>query len=255
MHAAPVLHSQVLATLELGPKSNLVVYEMMPTRRRKAIPVHIGPQQHEEPVALAFSADGKLLATLLPEPTAPSGPVAASSLLNVNAESLIHNGSEVHSTLSYSITVYLWRTGKTLASISLGTATMPSISPQASFPAMPSSIEYKTPLETEVCVLPVSGSVRTTVNNIAPALVHRRVGLRLWMSSRRRDDPAAVFLSIRRLLTTSWSVLIKHRGKRHRHRHDRTCSNPTQCSSCSLNLQWSAAPFSLFFTILRKRLG
>lgn len=129
-----VSFSQVLATLEVGPKSNLVVYEMMPTRRRKAIPVHIGPQQHEEPVALAFSADGKLLATLLPEPTAPSGPVAASSLLNLNADSLGHNGgTSAPSSLSYSITVYLWRTGKTLASISLGAATMPSISPQASF--------------------------------------------------------------------------------------------------------------------------
>lgn len=120
----------MLATLEVGPKSNLVIYEMMPTRRRKAIPVHVGAQQHDEPVALAFSADGKLLATLLPEPTAPSGPVAASSLLNESLGSLNHAGSHGSCSVSYSITVYLWRTGKTLASISLGTTTTPTISPQ-----------------------------------------------------------------------------------------------------------------------------
>jgi hypothetical protein len=116
-----------MATLEVGPKSNLVVYEMMPTRRRKAIPIHIASHHHEEPVALAFSADGKLLATLLPEQPPKDHNHATelplSSTLNLTNTTTHHQNS-------YSITVYLWRTGKTLASISLGSASLPSINPQ-----------------------------------------------------------------------------------------------------------------------------
>lgn len=119
-----------MATLEVGPKSNLVVYELMPTRRRKAIPVQMTPQQHEESVALAFSADGKLLATLLPEVHTPA--VAAQtepSLPGLNAPTVISH-SAGHAQNCYAITVYLWRTGKTLASISLGSTSLPAISPQ-----------------------------------------------------------------------------------------------------------------------------
>lgn len=122
-----------MATLEVGPKSNLVVYEMMPTRRRKAIPVHLTPQQHDDPVGLAFSADSKLLATLLPE-VPPSGPgLAASAFATAPTSHASPRGSSASLTThltSYSITVYLWRTGKTLASISLGSTSAAAISPQ-----------------------------------------------------------------------------------------------------------------------------
>lgn len=115
-----------MATLEVGPKSNLVVYELMPTRRRKAIPVQIASQQHDEAVALAFSADGKLLATLLPEMHAAAAPAAELGSLGMSTAS-----PTTHTTPNgYSITVYLWRTGKTLASISLGSPSLPAISPQ-----------------------------------------------------------------------------------------------------------------------------
>jgi hypothetical protein len=114
-----------MATLEVGPKSNLVVYEMMPTRRRKAIPVQIASQQHDEAVALAFSADGKLLATLLPEMHAAAAPAAELGSLNSGNTPTMHTNPN-----GYSITVYLWRTGKTLASISLGSPSLPAISPQ-----------------------------------------------------------------------------------------------------------------------------
>ena len=117
-----------MATLEVGPKSNLVVYELMPTRRRKAIPVQISSQQHDEAVALAFSADGKLLATLLPEIHSPP---PATTLLDPGLASLNASTTSAHTAQNgYSITVYLWRTGKTLASISLGLPSLPSISPQ-----------------------------------------------------------------------------------------------------------------------------
>lgn len=125
-----IISSQVMATLEVGPKSNLVVYEMMPTRRRKAIPIHIASHHHEEPVALAFSADAKLLATLLPEQPhkdhTHSAELPLSSTLNLTNAS----GHTTHHQNSYAITVYLWRTGKTLASISLGSPSLPSINPQ-----------------------------------------------------------------------------------------------------------------------------
>lgn len=119
---------QVMATLEVGPKSNLVIYEMMPTRRRKAIPVHVASQHHEEAVALAFSADAKLLATLLPEQLqkehshAADLPVSSLNLSNTTSPTARHQ--------SYSITVYLWRTGKTLASVSLGLPSLPAANPQ-----------------------------------------------------------------------------------------------------------------------------
>lgn len=116
----------MLATLEVGPKSNLVVYEMVPTRRRKAIPVHLSMQQQDEAVSLAFSADGKLLAALMPEP--PPAPSSTNPSAPASASSSHHQATSSH--LSYSITVYLWRTGKTLASISLGTSSLPAISPQ-----------------------------------------------------------------------------------------------------------------------------
>jgi hypothetical protein len=103
---------------------------MMPTRRRKAIPIHIASHHHEEPVALAFSADGKLLATLLPEQPhkdhTHSAELPLSSTLNLTNAS----GHTTHHQNSYAITVYLWRTGKTLASISLGSPSLPSINPQ-----------------------------------------------------------------------------------------------------------------------------
>ena len=113
--------SQMLATLEVGPKSNLVIYEMVPTRRRKAIPVQVSMQQQNEAVSMAFSADGKLLAVLMPEPPPipSSAPASASSTRQAGSPQL-----------SYCITVYLWRTGKTLASISLGSSSLPTISPQ-----------------------------------------------------------------------------------------------------------------------------
>lgn len=115
-----------MATLEVGPKSNLVVYELMPTRRRKAIPVHITTQHHNDPVALAFSADAKLLATLLPEP--PSSGAGPTANLNVTTPSL----PPPTPSTNYSITVYLWRTGKTLATMNLGAPSIPSVTPQVS---------------------------------------------------------------------------------------------------------------------------
>lgn len=122
-----------MATLELGPKSNLVVYELMPTRRRKAIPVQMASQHHEEPVALAFSADGKLLATLLPEVPSPAATSAAPvepSIAGLNVPPPATSQSTAHAQNCYAITVYLWRTGKTLASISLGSPSLAAISPQ-----------------------------------------------------------------------------------------------------------------------------
>lgn len=121
-----------MVTLEVGPKSNLVIYELMPTRRRKAIPVQIGPQHHDESVGLAFSADGKLLATLLPEMANSSATQLSSSdggpLVSSNMSAAQYMPPP--SLNSYAITVYLWRTGKTLASISLGSPSLPTISPQ-----------------------------------------------------------------------------------------------------------------------------
>ena len=88
-----------MAALEVGPKNNLVIFEMMPTRRRKPIPFYAGALQHNEPAVLALSANGKLLATLLSEPTAPLCPVAASSFLD---ESLLgrFNHAVSHSSCS-----------------------------------------------------------------------------------------------------------------------------------------------------------
>lgn len=118
-----------MATLEVGPKSNLVIYEMMPTRRRKAIPVQVASQHHEEAVALAFSVDAKLLATLLPE--LPQKEHNHATDLPVSTLNLsITTGQTARHQNSYSITVYLWRTGKTLASVSLGSPSLPALNPQ-----------------------------------------------------------------------------------------------------------------------------
>ena len=99
---------QLLATLEVGPKSNVVIYEIMPPRRRKAIGVQIAAK-HEEKVAFAFSGDAKLLAILVPE----SATVPSSS-----------------NNANYTISLYLWRTGKVLASVNLGSAGVPTFCPQ-----------------------------------------------------------------------------------------------------------------------------
>lgn len=119
--------SQAMATLEVGPKSSLVVYELMPTRRRKAIPVHITAQQHNDPVALAFSADAKLLATLLPEAPSCAATGAGNALVVTSTSQPPPTPNS-----SYSVTVYLWRTGKTLATMNLGTPSIPSVTPQVS---------------------------------------------------------------------------------------------------------------------------
>lgn len=97
--------SQVLATLEVGPKSNIVIYELKPTRRRKTIAISLAAEPKDSTVAFAFSPDGKLLATLLPEMATP---------------------------LSYSVAVYMWRTGKIVASVGLGCVTLPTFIPQVS---------------------------------------------------------------------------------------------------------------------------
>ena len=89
-----IISSQVMATLEVGPKSNLVVYEMMPEQPHK---------DHTHSAELPLS-----------------------STLNLTNAS----GHTTHHQNSYAITVYLWRTGKTLASISLGSPSLPSINPQ-----------------------------------------------------------------------------------------------------------------------------
>jgi len=95
----------VLATLEVGPKSNLVIYELKPTRRRKTIAINTPIEPKDNSVAFAFSPDGKLLATLLPDMGTP---------------------------LSYSVVIYMWRTGKIVASVSLGSVTLPTFIPQVS---------------------------------------------------------------------------------------------------------------------------
>ena len=100
--------SQLLATLEVGPKSNVVMYEIMPPRRRKAISVHIAAK-HEEKVAFAFSGDAKLLAILVPE--------------TASVPSTSNNAN-------YTVSLYLWRTGKVLASVNLGSAGVPTFCPQ-----------------------------------------------------------------------------------------------------------------------------
>ncbi|XP_046630925.1 cilia- and flagella-associated protein 57-like [Daphnia pulicaria] len=171
--------SQVMATLEVGPKSNLVVYEMMPTRRRKAIPIHIASHHHEEPVALAFSADGKLLATLLPEQPPKDHNHATelplSSTLNLTNTTTHHQNS-------YSITVYLWRTGKTLASISLGSASLPSINPQLSF----------NPMDVHSLVVVYGGSLRFyrltpdgMESGMKPKLAGHFITCHSWISTSR----------------------------------------------------------------------
>ena len=95
----------MLATLEVGPKSNIVIYELKPTRRRKTIAISLAAEPKDSTVAFAFSPDGKLLATLLPEMATP---------------------------LSYSVAVYMWRTGKIVASVGLGCVTLPTFIPQVS---------------------------------------------------------------------------------------------------------------------------
>ena len=100
--------SQILATLEVGPKSSLVIYELCPTRRRKTIAVAISSEQKDS-VAFVFSNDGKLLATLLPD-----GPTGSS------------------------VCIYMWRTGKIVATVNLASPTLPTFIPQVQF----NSIHY-----------------------------------------------------------------------------------------------------------------
>lgn len=98
---------QLLATLEVGPKNNVVIYEFPPARRRKAISVEIDSKL-ESYVALAFSSDGKILATLLPDAA----------------------GGNSTSNTHYTISLYLWRTGKVLASVQIGATSMSPFFPQ-----------------------------------------------------------------------------------------------------------------------------
>ncbi|XP_032791524.2 LOW QUALITY PROTEIN: cilia- and flagella-associated protein 57 [Daphnia magna] len=173
--------SQVMATLEVGPKSNLVIYEMMPTRRRKAIPVHVASQHHEEAVALAFSADAKLLATLLPEQLqkehshAADLPVSSLNLSNTTTSPTARHQS-------YSITVYLWRTGKTLASVSLGLPSLPATNPQLSF----------NPMDVHCMVVVYGGALRFyrltpdgIENGMKPKLSGHIITCHSWISTSR----------------------------------------------------------------------